>query len=107
MATVAKKRIGNTLIIRWLVTTNGSDVPFDGRDLQLRLVDPIGNSRPLPFTFETGSNVAEFIYQGKDQQKTGFYTIEMWENKGKDMQAVVDRTEAFELVRHTKDEGGA
>lgn len=107
MATVAKKRIGNTLIIRWQVTTDGEDIPFDGRRLELRLVDPIGDSQPLPFTFEAGTNVAEFIYQGKNQKRTGFYTVEMWENRGEDMQAVVDRTEAFELVKHTKDEGGA
>ena len=106
MADIPKKRIGNTLIIRWQVTTSGLNVPFDGRDLTLRIVDPMGNGTILPFAFDEGTNIAQFIFQGKNQRIKGQYTIEMWENKAKDMQAVVDRTEVFELVAHTKDEEG-
>lgn len=99
-----KKRIGNTIFFHWQVTTNGEDIPFDGRDLHLRIIDPIGNSSQMNFTFAAGTNVADFTYQGKEQRKTGLYTIEMWENRGSNNQVVVDRTEAFELVRHSKEE---
>ena len=63
----------------------------------------MGNGKVLPFAFDEWT---QFIFQGKDQRIKGQYTIEMWENKAKDMQAVVDRTEVFELVAHTKDEEG-
>jgi hypothetical protein len=100
-----KKRIGKTITFHWRVKTGGVDVPFDGRKMQIRLVDPIGNSSQINFTFVTGTNIADFTYQGKEQRKTGLYTIEMWENRGEDNQTVVDRKDAFELVRHSEDEG--
>lgn len=104
MASLIKKRIGNTLLLRWQVTTDGNNIPFDGRDLTLRLVDPVGIARNMKFNFASGTNIAEFKFQGIDQTRIGAYTLEMWENKGQVEQVVVDKTEAFELVRHTKDE---
>lgn len=99
-----KKRIGKTIIFRWQVTTNGEDIPFDGRDLTIKIIDPTGNARKVDFTFIDGTNIAEFIFEGKDQQKVGNYIIEMWENFGNDNQTVVDKINAFTLVRHTIEE---
>jgi len=102
---VIKKRRGKTILFRWQVTTDGENIPFDDRDLIIKIVDPAGNARKVDFTFEEGTNVAEFYFQGKDQQRNGYYNIEMWENLGQDGQTVVDKVEAFCLVEHTEDEG--
>ena len=101
-----RKRIGKTLLLRWKITTNGEDLSLDGRVLTLFLIDPSGNQREMDYQIKpTGSNTVEFKFQGKDQKIPGYYSLEMWENKGQDEQTVVDKINAFELVRNTKDEG--
>lgn len=109
-----RKRIGKTIIFRWTITTDGEALPLDyvdnhKRDLTLFLIDPSGNSNQIYFEIDTDNpnkNTIIFSFQGKDQTKVGHYSLELWENKGQDEQTVVDKINAFELVKHTKDEGG-
>lgn len=107
-----RKRIGKTIEFKWTVTTNEENIPFDyptERDLTVILLDPSGTvvfSKKLKAgeDYEPGTNIAFFTFQGKDQTKLGQYSLEMWENKGQLNQTVVDKINAFELVKHTKDE---
>ena len=107
-----RKRIGKTIEFQWTITTDGEDIPFDypqERDLTIILLDPSGSiifSKKLVKgeNYEPGTNVAIFKFEGKDQTKIGSYSLEVWENKGKENQTVVDKMNAFELVKHTKDE---
>lgn len=100
-----RKRIGKTIEFHWRITTDGEDLAFDGRDLTIVLIDPSGSSREMHFEYEEGTNIAKFAFQGKDQTRVGFYSLEVWENKGRCNQTVADKQNAFELVRYTKDEG--
>lgn len=89
-------RIGNSVIIRFELTTNGLPLPLEGRDIKVILRDRRGTDMELPFVTE-GVNVVLTRFEGYDQKLTGKYIIEVWENKGKPSQAVLD-FDALELV---------
>lgn len=89
-----KVRIGNTIVFRFELTTNGTAVPLDGRDILVVLRDQRGCEMMLPYKVVDGNKV-EARWEGKCQKELGTYTIEVWENRCKTEQAVLD----FEAVR--------
>lgn len=101
MANIVKKRIGNTLVFRFELTTNGAAVPVDGRDIQVVLRDQRGCEVMLPYSVTDG-NMISARWEGKCQRELGTYQIEVWENRGCSDQAVLD-FEAVRLVARTKD----
>lgn len=97
-----KKRIGNTLKIRWAILTGGEPEPLAGRDLTLEISS--GNRVRTTLSFVADGNVAAFVFEGSEQRYVGPYTVTMWENLGKEGQTVVDRCDAFCLVARSCEE---
>lgn len=95
-------RIGKDIRIKWAVLTDGSALELEGRDLTLEMQDPRGELYVRDFTTE--GNILTTYFQGKEQTKVGGYAFTLWENKGKENQSVVDRLQAFSLVRYTVQE---
>lgn len=91
-----KVRIGNTVMMRFRLTTNGESLPLDGRDIKVLLRDPRGVASALPYTIEDTCVVCA-RFEGAEQKTVGKHIIEVWENRGKASQAVID-FDAIELV---------
>lgn len=97
-----KIRIKNTIGVAAEVLTDGNEVSLVGRDIHVLLTDPRGASFEMPWHIdEEHNNVVRFNYEGTDQQWTGTYRVEVWENKGNRSQAIFDK-EAFTLVPRTE-----
>lgn len=104
---IDRKRVGKTLFFRWPIITNGKALSLEDRDLTLFLIEPSGKKRRMDCVVDsTETSRLLFTFQGKDQTSPGMYGLELWENKDGMDQTVMDRINAFELVKHTKDEGG-
>lgn len=90
-------RIGNDIHVRWKIMRSGTPEDFDGKDVHVCLTDQYGG-KYYPDISLTGDGTIEFTFFGKDQSKTGIYTLTLYENGGKQGMVTVDRTEVFRLV---------
>lgn len=90
-------RIGNDIHVRWKIMRSGTPEDFDGKDVHVCLTDQYGGKH-YPDISLTGDGTIEFTFFGKDQSKTGIYTLTLYENGGKQGMVTVDRTEVFRLV---------
>lgn len=100
MDRVKRIRIGNTIVFRFNVKTNGQDIPLSGRDLSVVLREPRHNNVDyLPFDV-IDDNTIETRFEGIRQRYAGIHWFEVYENKGKSDQAVIDFA-AVELVPNT------
>lgn len=106
---MAKKiRIGKDILTSIRVKTNGSDVALAGRDISVEIINARGFRHPVNNVSISDTNLLSFTFYGKDQPKTDFYNIVVWENRGKTGQTVVDTYNDYvELVPYTKFEGGS
>ena len=95
-------RIGKDIRLMWTITTDGSAIPLEGRDLTLELKSPIGKVIILPYRLD--GNILTMTYYGYEQTVVGEYSLTLWENKGKPGQNVVDAIRAFKLVRTSPEE---
>lgn len=95
MSEIRKRRVGTTLACQISVITNGQELPLEGRDITVLLVNPLGVCMRTNATFS--GNVATFVYEGNEQQYTGVYRVEVYENFENVSQTVFDK-DAFELV---------
>lgn len=93
-------RIGKDIKAKWSVLTNGQATSLVGRDLTLELHTPTGSIVQLDY--EIDFNVITFTYHGIYHERTGRYTLTLWENRGKIGQSVVDKTDAFCLVNRSE-----
>ena len=92
-----KIRIGNDIKVVWEIRVNGGKGKLS--DLQgtvLELHGAFGWWKKVDFTIENDSVV--FTWSGKEQKKTGRYTLTFWANFGKEGQAVVDCCDFVNLV---------
>lgn len=90
-------RIGNDIHVRWKIMRSGTPEDFEGKDVHVCLTDQYGG-KYYPDISLTGDGTIEFTFFGKDQSKTGIYTLTLYENGGKQGMVTVDRTEVFRLV---------
>jgi len=100
-----KIRIGNDIKVVWAIKVNGGKGKLS--DLQgtvLELQDAFGWWKKVDFTIENDSVV--FTWSGKEQKKTGRYTLTFWANFGKEGQAVVDCCDFVNLVSRTCESDG-
>ena len=95
---MAKIRIGKNVGIRWRITTNGEDVPLEGRNLTLFIRHPYMQQKQLDMRVVDG-NVVAAVFRGVEQHYVGVYTLTLYEDYGLDTQNITDRCDAFELVR--------
>jgi hypothetical protein len=88
--------------MRWTILTDGQ--PTDLANRKLLIEARAANGRVFELEYTTEKNTAIFTFFGKEQKFTGNYTITLWENKGEKGQNVVDKVNAFTLVRSTDEE---
>lgn len=93
-----KKRIGKDLAFRWLITTNGEEIPLEGRKLTLEIKNKLGNVVELDYT--TDGAYIMFCFRGVKQKTLGEHIVTLWENKGMNGQTAVDAM-AVELVQYS------
>lgn len=94
-----KIRIGKDLKIQLTVLTNGANVPLEGRDIELHLRNPFGDTDVIAHT--VSGNVLSAILSGAEQKYCGVYTLTVWENRNSIDSTVLDFEQAFELVSST------
>lgn len=98
-----KIRIGNDIRISWGITTNGKQESLEGKTLELMLVV---YNRVIPISsFTTKGNVVSFDFLGATQKCSGVYTI-VCKDTTNGNRNTIDKTDAFELVPHSENEGG-
>lgn len=95
---MTKIRIGKNVGIRWRITTNGEDVPLEGRNLTLFIRHPYMQRKQLDMRVVDG-NIVAAVFRGVEQHHVGIYTLTLYEDYGLDTQNITDRCDAFELVR--------
>lgn len=96
-------RIGNDLIVRWTVLTNGRPDSLEGRNLSLELWHSNGHRVLTDFT--VAGNTLSWAFPGREQKWTGPYLLTLVENKGMTGMATVD-SKAFVLVARMFDKNG-
>lgn len=102
MQNIKKIRIGKTIEFRFEVTTNGEKRTLEGRDIKLVLKYPSGVSKNVQFDITDGNHIS-YIFEGCEQHLVGVYWIEVYENKGKANQSVID-FDCVQLVSRTNQE---
>ncbi|MBR1527614.1 MAG: hypothetical protein IJ640_13335, partial [Prevotella sp.] len=93
-------RIGNDIQIKWPILTNGEEQLLDGRDLNLYVVDPMGNKKRIK-AFGMEAHIIAFTFSHNEQKHTGVYGLMLVENEGKEHQGITDNCCAFQLVEKT------
>lgn len=97
-------RIGNDIVVRWTVKTNGADASLEDKDIAVRLTDVLGGNCNI--TWSVDGNVVTVSYPGKFQKKLGKYTLVLIDTTGGGMKTV-DVCKAFELVPYSFLAGGS
>ena len=103
-------RIGNDVRIVWTLTRNGEAESLEGRDLRVRLVHDMSKAS-VPFEWACIGQAVVGTFQGKDQEKTGRYSLVVAENAGRADMHTLDHAGALMLVDRSwkadgEDEGG-
>lgn len=101
-------RKGNDIEIKWAIYVGSgiNEAPYDltGKNLSLYLRTQYG--RTEVYDFSVDKHVLSFTLWGKDQSKTGVYSLELVENEGREGMHTVDECDAFKLVNHSCETGG-
>ena len=99
-------RIYNDIVLTWKdIKTNNRSVSLVGRDLTLVIIDPAKEEINVNFEVVDLYNL-KFKFEGTRQKRCGVHKLELWENKGRVGQCVLDKCEAFVLVPTTCMIGG-
>ena len=92
---IIKEALFNDLGIEWEILTDGEPVSLEGQDITVYVVS--GRIRKqMPIVVE--NNIISFVYAGKDQQRDGVFSLELWINEGEEPQQMVVAKDAFELT---------
>lgn len=103
-----KIRIGNDIEITWSVFADKEQAtPYTlaGRLLTLKCSCDGRTATTLP-DFSINGNAVIFTFYGKDQERTGVYTLTLVENEGLADMHTVDSCDAFQLVARSCDVDG-
>lgn len=103
-----KIRIGNDIEITWSVFADKEQTtPYTlaGRSLTLKCSCDGRTATTLP-DFSINGNAVIFTFYGKDQERTGVYTLTLVENEGLEDMHTVDSCDAFQLVARSCDVDG-
>lgn len=103
-----KIRIGNDIEITWSVFADKEQTtPYTlaGRSLTLKCSCDGRTATTLP-DFSINGNAVVFTFYGKDQERTGVYTLTLVENEGLADMHTVDSCDAFQLVARSCDVDG-
>jgi len=89
-------RIGNDLPVRFLVEDTGT--PMTSDNTVITLYDPYGIAVDITWSISGREVTGTFL--GKDQKRTGLYTVKVVINKGQTGMATMDM-QLFRLVPHS------
>lgn len=92
---IIKEALFNDLGIEWEILTDGEPVSLEGEDITVYVVS--GRIRmQMPIVVE--NNKISFVYAGKDQQREGVFSLELWINEGGVPQQMAVAKDAFQLI---------
>ena len=97
--------IHTDLQVTYRVTLDGRETDLSQLNLSIYLADRLGAKHEIQ-GFQTQGSTITFQYRAPEQHSPGIYTLELWLNRGDTPQSVIDRRQAFSLVRYTEQEGG-
>ena len=100
---IPKYRIGKDINIKWEILVNGQIQDLSAADLTIILRDPNGKSATVS-AFGVRNNIISFVLRGTSFHALGTYMLTLWMNKGKKGQTMLDKRDAFALVRYTDQE---
>lgn len=98
-------RIGNDINVKWSIF--GDDTPYilEGKDVSLYLCTPFGKRKAEGFSIV--GNQITWTFAGKDQSRTGKYSLELVVNADKEGQMTTDACNFVNLVSCSCKVGGA
>lgn len=98
-------RIGNDINVKWSIF--GDDAPYilEGKDVSLYLCTPYGKRKVEGFAIV--GNQITWTFAGKDQSRTGKYSLELVVNADKEGQVTTDACNFVNLVNCSCKVGGA
>lgn len=99
-----KVRIGNDIAVEWKIYRLGEEETLQGKDIAVKLLDPM--MKPVSFTYEIEGNKITGVFEGRNQCRTGAYTLLLVENCGQLHMNTIDECNFVQLVPHTFMEGG-
>lgn len=97
--------IHTDLQVTYRVTLDGRETDLSQLNLSIYLADRLGAKHEIQ-DFQAQGSTITFQYLASEQHSPGIYTLELWLNRGDTPQSVIDRRQAFSLVRYTEQEGG-
>ena len=89
-------RQGNDIVIRWAVTRAGQKEDFTDKTVTVKLNAADGTC--VPIEYEAADGLITVRYYGKDQSKTGLYSLTLIENDGERMMGTIDVPNVFRIV---------
>lgn len=97
-------RIGNDLPIEWCIFRGGEPEDLTSRKTVVKLLDE--RMKPCPIDFSIEGNMVSGVFEGRRQERAGFYSLVLVENPDEPSMNTFDVCNAFELVLHSCQEGG-
>lgn len=97
-------RIGNDLPIEWRIFRLGEPETLLQDNVSVRLLDSF--MKPVPFEYTLNGNAVTGTFEGRNQKRTGAYTLKLVKNYGLPNMTTIDEVNALCLVSHTYQEGG-
>ena len=98
-------RIGNDINVKWTLTRNGEAVPLSAYKLDLYM--ECGYAKMPVTDYTVDGDTLSFAFPGKDQKKTGEYSLKLTGNEGDEGMFTFDACEVFRLVSTSCQAGGA
>ena len=98
-------RIGNDIKIAWSLFNEGVAFPLEGLNLHVYLKDKFGR-REIDDILISGNKI-EWTFYGREQRRTGVYSLELVINEGEDGMITTDACQFVNLVACTCKISGA
>ena len=98
-------RIGNDIKIAWSLFNEGVAFPLEGLNLHVYLKDKFGR-REIDDILISGNKI-EWTFYGREQRRTGVYSLELVINEGEDGMITTDACQFVNLVPCTCKISGA
>lgn len=99
-------RIGNDINIKWTITRLGEAENFSSKNVSVYLLEPFSSSK-ADIGYTISGNVIDIVFFGKNQRRTGAYTLKLVENDGLVNMNTLDHCNAFNLVSKSCMVGGS
>lgn len=99
-----KIRIQNDIRITWRIYRMGEEEVLEGKNINVKLYNAYNKPSPITYTYE--GNVVTVLFEGRNQEVLGDYTLVLTENAGSTGMVTIDKVKCFSLVKHSNEECG-